>query len=144
MPEYDLTRFIKAQEPIYDQAVEELRSGSKQSHWMWFIFPQLSGLGKSATAIRFGIQDLNHARRYLNEPVLGFRLRQCAKLMLANRDKSAYEILGSPDDLKFRSCLTLFREASENESDRSLFTQGLVQFFDGHPDPRTIEFLNSA
>lgn len=144
MSEYDLTRFIKAQEPIYDQVVEELWSGSKQSHWIWFIFPQLTGLGKSATAVRYGIQDLNHARQYLNEPVLGLRLRECTKLMLANQDKSADEILGTPDDLKFRSCLTLFREAASEESDRSLFSQGLAQFFDGHPDPRTIEFLYSA
>jgi len=107
MTEPDLLRFVTAQDAVYPQVTEELTSGSKQSHWIWFVFPQLAGLGRSAMAERYAIGDLNQARRYLADPILGARLRQGVQL----KGKSAVEILGSPDDLKFRSCLTLFREA---------------------------------
>jgi uncharacterized protein (DUF1810 family) len=106
---------LGAQDQIYAQVVEELTKGRKQTHWMWFVFPQLVGLGRSAMAQTYAIHDLNQARRYLDDPVLGARLRQVVNLMIHQRGKSALEILGSPDDLKFRSCLTLFRQAASDK-----------------------------
>jgi uncharacterized protein (DUF1810 family) len=141
MTELDLIRFIDAQAAIYDQVVDELNAGRKASHWMWFIFPQLAGLGRSAMAQRYAIRDLDEARRYLADPILGSRLRRCVRLMLHHAGASATEILGSPDDLKFRSCVTLFREAAADEADRSLFAQALKQFYAGEPDRRTLELL---
>ncbi|MGC2079390.1 MAG: DUF1810 domain-containing protein [Xanthobacteraceae bacterium] len=126
MPDPDLIRFLNAQDEIYDQVVAEITNGSKRSHWMWFIFPQLEGLGRSATAQRYALRDLGQARRYLADPILGPRLRQVVKLMIDQKAKSALEILGSPDDLKFRSCLTLFREAASENSDRVLFAAALA------------------
>jgi uncharacterized protein (DUF1810 family) len=108
---------------------------------MWFIFPQLAGLGRSAMAEHYAIRDLDQARRYLGDSILGSRLRQVVKLMINQKTKSALEILGSPDDLKFRSCLTLFREAAFENSDRHLFTQALDQFYGGQPDDRTLKLL---
>jgi uncharacterized protein (DUF1810 family) len=143
MTEADLIRFVDAQAQVYRQVVEELTEGHKQTHWMWFIFPQLSGLGHSPMAQRYAIQDIDQARHYLADPVLGDRLRHDVRLMLRNKDKSALEILGSPDELKFRSCLTLFREAASEKSDRSLFASALEQFYKGEPDPRTLELLRS-
>jgi uncharacterized protein (DUF1810 family) len=110
---------------------------------MWFIFPQLSGLGRSAMAQRYAIRDMDQARRYLADPILGDRLRHDICLMIRHKGKSALEILGSPDELKFRSCLTLFCEAASNKSDRLLFAEALQQFYDGKPDPRTLELLRS-
>jgi uncharacterized protein (DUF1810 family) len=141
--EADLIRFVDAQTPVYRQVVEELTDGRKRTHWMWFIFPQLSGLGHSATAQRYAIQNMDQARRYLADPILGDRLRHNVRLMLRHKDKSALEILGSPDDFKFRSCLTLFGEAASEKSDRSLFAGALKQFYNGVPDPRTLELLRS-
>ena len=141
MTEADLIRFINAQSQIYAQVVEELTSGHKSTHWMWFIFPQLAGLGRSATADRYAIRDLDQARRYLNDPILGNRLRQLVRLMTNHKGKSALEILGSPDDLKFRSCLTLFCQAASDDSDCVLFTEALDQFYRGKPDHRTFELL---
>lgn len=143
MTETDLIRFVDAQAQVYRQVVEELTDGRKQTHWMWFIFPQLSGLGHSATAQRYAIQNMDQARRYLADPTLGSRLRHDVRLMLRHKDKSALEILGSPDDFKFRSCLTLFYEAASDKSDRSLFAEALEQFYHGEPDPRTLELLGS-
>jgi len=137
----DLVRFANAQASVHDQVVAELTEGRKQTHWMWFIFPQLTGLGHSPTAQHYAIQDLNQAKRYLADPILGRRLRQDVRLVLGHKDKSALEILGSPDNLKFRSCLTLFAQAASNSSDRMLFEQALHQFYDG-PDPRTPQPLN--
>ncbi len=111
MTDADLIRFANAQADVYSQVTEELTDGCKRTHWMWFIFPQLTGLGHSAMAQRYAIRDLDHARRYLAEPVLGSRLRHDVRLMMHHKGKSALEILGSPDDLKFRSCLTLFGQA---------------------------------
>jgi uncharacterized protein (DUF1810 family) len=108
-----------------------------------FIFPQLSGLGHSAMAQRYAIRDIDQARRYLADPVLGERLRHDVRLLLRHKDKSALEILGSPDDFKFRSCLTLFYEAASDKSGRSLFADALKQFYNGEPDPRTLELLRS-
>lgn len=132
---HDLGRFVAAQAPVYDQVLEELRGGRKRSHWMWFVFPQLQGLGASAMAQRYGIASLDEARAYLAHPVLGPRLRECCELMLAVPQKSAHDILGSPDDLKFRSCLTLFALAAPGEP---LFRDGLDRFYAGQPDSRTI------
>ena len=143
MTEADLIRFVDAQAQVYRQVVEELSDGRKRTHWMWFIFPQLSGLGHSAMAQRYAIRDMDEARRYLADPILGDRLRHDVRLMVRHKDKSALEILGSPDELKFRSCLTLFREAASEKSDRSLFASALEQFYKGEPDPRTLVLLRS-
>jgi uncharacterized protein (DUF1810 family) len=119
---------------VIDGVRGELRAGRKRSHWMWFVFPQLKGLGSSAMAQHYGIGSLAEARAYLAHPVLGPRLRECCALMLAVPDRSAHEILGSPDDLKFRSCLTLFALAAPQEA---LFRDGLARFYGGRMDPRT-------
>lgn len=141
MTDPDLIRFLDAQDQIFGQVVDELTLGRKQTHWMWFIFPQLVGLGRSAMAQHYAIRDLDQARRYLAEPVLGLRLRRAVKLMNDHQAKSALEILGSPDDLKFRSCLTLFCEAASEHSDRELFSNALDQFYQGQPDERTLALL---
>jgi len=134
----DLLRFVEAQDSVRRQVVEELSAGYKQAHWMWFVFPQLAGLGHSAMAERYSIRDLDQSKRYLADPVLGDRLRHDVRLMLRHTSKSALQILSSPDDLKFRSCMTLFGLAASNEEDRSLFKQALDQFYEGKPDPRVI------
>jgi uncharacterized protein (DUF1810 family) len=108
---------------------------------MWFIFPQVAGLGRSAMAQHYAISDLGQARRYLANSILGPRLRKAVRIMLNHKGKSALEILGSPDDLKFRSCLTLFRQAASEDSDRALFTEALNQFYRGEVDARTQELL---
>jgi uncharacterized protein (DUF1810 family) len=141
MTDPDLIRFLDAQDQIYAQVVEELTKGHKQTHWMWFIFPQLAGLGRSAMAQHYAIRDLNQARRYLDDPILGSRLREAVNSMVHQKGKSALEILGSPDDLKFRACLTLFCEAAASNSDRELFAKALDQFYHGQPDRRTLELL---
>ena len=139
----DLARFVEAQARVHDQVVGELSAGQKQSHWMWFVFPQLAGLGASPTARFYALKDLDQARRYLAHPVLGSRLREDVRLMLRHRGRSALQILGSPDDLKFRSCVTLFREAATTADDRALFTAALDQFYGGAPDPRTLQLLGA-
>jgi len=139
--EADLLRFVDAQAPVYSQVIEELTAGCKRTHWMWFIFPQLRGLGHSAMAQRYAIRDLDQATRYLADRILGTRLRHDVQLMIKHKGKSALEILGSPDDLKFRSCLTLFGRAASDSSDRMLFAEALNQFYGGEPDRRTLELL---
>ena len=141
MTEADLIRFVNAQARIHTHVVEELTNGRKRTHWMWFIFPQLAGLGRSAMAGRYAIQDLDQAKRFLADLILGARLRQVVKIMAGHHEKSAYDILGSPDDLKFRSCLTLFRQAASDPSDRVLFAQALDQFYAGQPDTTTLALL---
>ena len=131
--EADLLPFVNAQAPVYSQVIEELTAGCKRTHWMWFIFPQLRGLGHSAMAQRYAIRDLDQATRYLADPILGSRLRHDVRLMMGHKGKSALEILGSPDDLKFRSCLTLFGQVASDNSDRMLFIEALDQFYDGEP-----------
>ncbi len=141
MTEADLIPFVNAQAEVYSQVIEELADGSKRTHWMWFIFPQLTGLGRSTMAQRYAIRDLDHARRYLADPILGNRLLHDVRLMMSHKGKSALEILGSPDDLKFRSCLTLFARAASHNSKRAIFNEALDQFYGGDPDPRTLELL---
>ena len=144
MTEPDLIRFVAAQAEIYDQVLDELRKGRKRTHWMWFVFPQLAGLARSATANHYALRDLDQAKRYLADPLLGNRLRDAVRLMLKHKGKSAFEILGFPDDLKFRSCLTLFKYAATTETDHALFTEALDQFYHGEPDPRTLQLLQSV
>ena len=141
MTEADLIHFVNAQSDVYDQVTDELTKGRKRTHWMWFVFPQLAGLGHSSMAQRYAIRDLDQARRYLAHPLLGSRLRRDVRQMTSHLGKSALEILGSPDDLKFRSCLTLFAEAASDDSDRMLFKQARDQFYGGKADPRTMELL---
>jgi uncharacterized protein (DUF1810 family) len=141
MTDPDLIRFVDAQDQIFAQVIAELTNGQKQSHWTWFIFPQLVGLGRSAIAERYAIWDLDQARQYLADSTLGARLRQVVSLMLSHHGKSALEILGSPDDLKFRSCLTLFREAALDTADRELFGKALDHYYRGQPDGRTLGLL---
>jgi uncharacterized protein (DUF1810 family) len=137
----DLVRFVEAQASVYARVVEELTAGNKQTHWMWFIFPQLAGLGHSTMAERYAIRDLDQAKRYLADQILGDRLRHDVRLVLRHTGKTALQILGSPDDLKFRSCMTLFAHATSNDDDRSLFKQALDQFSVGKSDPRTEQLL---
>lgn len=138
---FDLQRFVDAQDrdDTYATAVDELRAGRKASHWMWFVFPQLRGLGHSAMAQRYGLASLAEARAYLGHPVLGPRLRACTRLMLAIEGRDATAVLGTPDDLKFRSCMTLFDRAAPDEA---LFAQALQRYFEGAPDPRTLALLH--
>ncbi len=142
---FDLKRFVDAQAPVYDQVRRELASGQKQSHWMWFIFPQIHGLGSSATAQYFAISGIDEAIAYLNHPVLGLRLRECAGLVYAVKGRSVSEIFGYPDDLKFRSSTTLFAEAAkgkpEAESGDRIFEDLLTKYFNGEPDRATLDRL---
>ncbi len=141
MTDPDLVRFVEAQDSVGRRVVEELTAGQKQTHWMWFVFPQLAGLGHSTMAERYAIRDLDQAKRYLADPILGDRLRHDVHLMLRHKGKTALQILGSPDDLKFRSCMTLFAHAASSDDDRSLFKQALDQFYEGKSDPRTEQLL---
>ena len=134
---FDPQRFVDAQRGVYPQVRAELAAGCKRSHWMWFVFPQLKGLGRSATAQHYGIASLAEAQAYWAHPLLGPRLRECTDLVLAVDGRSAHEIFGPPDDLKFRSCMTLFAQATGER----LFTRALEKYFRGEADPRTIELL---
>jgi uncharacterized protein (DUF1810 family) len=131
---FDLQRFVDAQADIYERALAELREGRKRSHWMWFMFPQIDGLGHSTMAQTYAIRSLAEARAYLAHPVLGARLQKCTEAVLAVAGKSAHAIFGSPDDLKFHSSMTLFAHAAPNES---LFRAALVEYFDGQDDQNT-------
>lgn len=135
---YDLQRFIDAQAPVMTRVEAELGAGRKSSHWMWFVFPQLRGLGRSAMAERYGIASLDEARAYLAHAVLGLRLRDCCSLVLAVQDSSAHEIFGSPDDSKFRSSLTLFKHAAPDER---VFADCLRRYYNGIEDPATLALL---
>lgn len=132
---FNLERFVDAQAPVYDQARRELEAGRKQSHWMWFIFPQIKGLGQSAMSIRFAIASLDEAKAYLAHPVLGARLRECAQATLDLEGKSAREIFGSIDEMKFRSSMTLFARAAPAEG---VFQRCLDKYFAGEEDPATL------
>jgi uncharacterized protein (DUF1810 family) len=134
----DYERFLKAQEPIYAQVLQELRAGNKASHWMWFIFPQLRDLGRSQAARFYGLQNLAEAKLYLKHPILGVRLKECTALVMQHHDKTALEILHHPDDLKFRSCMTLFKLADPQEP---LFLAALDMFFRSNPDDMTIQLV---
>ena len=137
---FDLQRFVDAQEGVYEQVCEELQEGRKRSHWMWFIFPQMRGLGFSSRAARFGIGSREEAEAYLRHPVLGARLRESTALVNAVEGRSAGEIFGYPDDLKFRSSMTLFAQAAE---DGQIFSEALGKYYGGEPDARTLELLRS-
>jgi uncharacterized protein (DUF1810 family) len=137
-----LGRFLEAQAPVYRQVHAELTAGRKTSHWMWFIFPQLAGLGSSATAQHYAIGSLGEARAYLAHPVLGERLRECTQLVLQVEGKTPAEIFGYPDDLKFRSSLTLFaRAAGDTRPEDRVFAEALGRCFAGAPDPLTVRLL---
>ena len=136
---FDLQRFLDAQAPIYARVVAELRRGQKQTHWMWFVFPQLAGLGHSAMAQRFAIGSREEAVAYLGHGVLGPRLRECTALVTAVEGRTAREILGSPDDLKFQSSMTLFGAVSSDPE----FSAAIAKFYGGKPDQRTLDLLLS-
>ena len=130
--------FLTAQNAVYSTVLAELRAGEKRTHWIWFIFPQLEALGRSSTAKFYGLKDLDAARAYLADPILGARLRECVATVLAVEGRSAHDIFHSPDDLKFRSCLTLFEAASPGEP---FFPAALAKFYAGQRDPMTLDLL---
>jgi uncharacterized protein (DUF1810 family) len=137
---FDLERFVTAQDPVFDSVLRELRSGRKRSHWMWFVFPQLRGLGRSSMAEYYGIGSLAEARAYLAHPVLSARLDLCARTIIEAEAASLNAIFGSPDDLKFRSCMTLFARAAGG--DDNLFRRVLERWCDGRPDERTLALID--
>jgi uncharacterized protein (DUF1810 family) len=136
--DYNLQRFLTAQGPTCHTVLAELLAGRKSSHWIWFIFPQLTGLGHSEMAQKYAITSLDEAKAYLQHPVLGPRLRECTQLVLDVNGRSAEEIFGYPDNLKFRSCMTLFLTAA---TDNALFNSALLTHFDGKPDQMTLDIL---
>ena len=135
---FDLERFVEAQAPVYEQVRREMEAGRKQSHWMWFIFPQIAGLGQSPMSIRFAIASLDEAKAYLAHPVLGPRLRECARLALNVEGKSAREIFGSIDEMKFVSSMTLFARAAPDEV---VFQRCIQKYFVGNSAPATLARL---
>ena len=135
---FDLARFLNAQASVYPQVLSELRAGQKRSHWIWFIFPQMKGLGSSSHAQFYGISSLQEATAYWQHPVLGPRLEECTRLVNQVEKRPIEQILGYPDDLKFRSSMTLFSRAVP---EAAIFTQALDKYFAGQPDPLTIELL---
>ncbi len=138
MPDpFDLQRFVDAQRSVYADVRAELAEGRKRSHWMWFVFPQLKGLGRSATAQHYGIASKAEAQAYWVHPLLGPRLRECTELVLEVEGRSAHEIFGAPDDLKFRSCMTLFAHATGEP----LFVRALEKYFGGRDDGQTLRLL---
>jgi uncharacterized protein (DUF1810 family) len=138
---YNLRRFVEAQEQDYDQALSEIRRGRKQSHWMWYLFPQFSGLGFSATSRQYSIKSRAEAEAYLSHPILGPRLIKCAEAALGVEGRSAFEIFGTPDDLKLRSCATLFACVSPAGS---VFHRLLDKFFQGERDSKTLSLLGAT
>ena len=138
--EFDLQRFVEAQEGDYASAREQLRAGRKRSHWMWYVFPQISGLGSSAMARRYAIRSLAEGRAYAGHEILGGRLRECVELTLAIDGRTAADIFSSPDDLKFRSSLTLFELAAPEQA---VFGAAIEKYFDGVRDAATIEILRN-
>jgi len=135
---FDLQRFVDAQNRVYETVAAELRSGRKRTHWMWFIFPQIAGLGHSAMAQRYAISSLSEAAAYLEHGILGPRLRECTRLITLVEGRSAHDILGSPDDMKLHSCLTLFSNAAPEDQ---VFRHALEKYFGGKQDPATIARL---
>jgi uncharacterized protein (DUF1810 family) len=135
---FDLQRFVDAQDRIYDTVVDELTAARKRSHWMWFIFPQLRGLGSSPTAVRFAISSIDEARAYLGHELLGARLRECAGLVRGIDGRTAEEIFGWPDDMKLRSSMTLFARAADDNAE---FVAVLDKFYGGEEDPATLARL---
>jgi uncharacterized protein (DUF1810 family) len=135
---FNLQRFVGAQERVYDQVLNELRSGRKRTHWMWYIFPQIAGLGHSSISQHYAIRNAEEARQYLAHPVLGARLRECASILLNLQGRSASEVFGYPDDVKLKSSMTLFAQL---EGQQSEFAQVLDTYFQGQQDERTIALL---
>ena len=135
---FQLSRFVKAQDKIYDRAFAELKDGRKRSHWMWFVFPQIEGLGFSSTTQYYSIKSLEEARQYLEHPVLGKRLRECTETILALEGLSASSIFGYPDDLKLKSSMTLFASVAEGQS---VFSRVLEKYYQGNRDERTLALL---
>jgi uncharacterized protein (DUF1810 family) len=135
---YALERFVQAQQPVYAQVIEELRAGQKRSHWMWFIFPQIKGLGRSEMARHYAISSKDEAAAYLAHPVLGPRLEQCTQLVLDIEGRSLHEIFGNPDDMKFCSCMTLFASVA---GPASIFQACLKKYCGNQPDPGTVAEL---
>jgi uncharacterized protein (DUF1810 family) len=140
---FDLARFVRAQEGVYAQALAELAAGRKRSHWMWFVFPQIAGLGRSPTAQRYAIRSLDEARAYLEHPLLGARLRECTRTVNGLEGRTAHEIFGSPDDLKFRSSMTLFAAAAD-AADAADFALALERYYSGERDAATLKLLRSG
>jgi uncharacterized protein (DUF1810 family) len=138
---YDLSRFLQAQEDDYEQALSEIASGRKRTHWMWYIFPQIDGLAFSSTSQRYSIKSLDEARAYLDHPILGPRLLECAEAVVRLEGRSAREIFGSPDDLKLRSCATLFACVSPPGS---VFDRLLTKYYQGRRDDKTLHLLGSS
>jgi uncharacterized protein (DUF1810 family) len=135
---YNLQRFVDAQSPVFQHVIAELREGRKTGHWMWFIFPQVRGLGHSSTAQMFGISSLEEARAYLEHSILGSRLRECTRLVNLLEGRSAHQIFGYPDELKFRSSITLFAKAA---SDNAIFVEALEKYYNGELDDVTLAKL---
>jgi uncharacterized protein (DUF1810 family) len=136
---FGLERFVEAQEGLYGQACAELRAGRKRSHWMWFVFPQIQGLGSSPMAVRYAISGLEEARAYLEHPVLGPRLRECVGMVAGVEGRTVEDIFGYPDDLKFHSSLTLFAKAEEGSQSDGVFSVALGKYFGGEMDRETLE-----
>lgn len=141
MPDDEFKHFLQAQEPGFDQVVAELTEGQKQTHWMWFIFPQIQGLGHSPMARKFALESLEQTRRYAQHPKLGLRLRQCTRLVTQVQGRDVPEIFGYPDDLKFHSCMTLFALAVPDDP---VFKLALEKYFAGSLDVKTVELLEGA
>jgi uncharacterized protein (DUF1810 family) len=137
---YDLSRFLQAQEDDYEQALSEIKSGRKHTHWMWYIFPQLDGLASSSTSKRYAIKSLDEAKAYLDHPILGPRLQACAEAAVGVEGQTAREIFGSPDDLKLKSCATLFACVSPPGS---VFDRLLTKYYQGRRDEKTLHLLGS-
>ena len=135
---HGLARFVEAQDRVYAAVKEELAAGNKTSHWMWFVFPQLKALGRSSMAKHFGIESGGEALAYWEHPILGQRLKECTELVLAADGKTVHEIFGSPDDLKFKSCMTLFAQVAPDEP---VFSRALKRFFGGQQDQMTLNLL---
>lgn len=135
---FDLTRFVEAQQRDYARALDELCAGAKRSHWIWYVFPQLRGLGRSEMAERYGISGIDEARAYLAHPLLGARLEDCVRALLSHRGRPVRHIMVSPDDLKLRSSMTLFQAAAPAQP---LFAEVLQAFYDGEADPATLQRL---
>lgn len=138
---YDLPRFITAQDQVYAAVLDELRAGEKRSHWMWYIFPQIKGLGQSVTAQKFAITSHEEAKAYLEHPLLGSRLTECTELVMSVAGRSAEQIFQYPDHLKFRSCMTLF---SETTIKHRIFHDALLKCFQGKPDQATLDILRRS
>jgi len=138
---YDLNRFVQAQEGVYDRALAELRRGQKRTHWMWYVFPQFDGLGYSSMSTRYAIKSIGEAEAYLSHPMLGPRLQACAEAVLSVEGRSARDILGSPDDMKLKSCATLFTQVSPPSS---VFERVLEKYYQGEQDSKTLELLRKT